>query len=153
MSESVRELVLLQVKAEVAAIVNGDGLPLFKRVGRGNPIGQTVAKENRPAAFVVEFRERPLPGQIEEVDSERLVFGLILLGRETDFEQMPTELNELDAAVYARLENKKALGFTSTMHKAGRDEPEANQSLPFGSTMPVYRVEYHMTRGNPYAAA
>lgn len=145
MSLSIRERKIVAIKAVLVAAESTPGVALFGLVGRGNPVGQTVPKEKRPAVFLVELSERPQPNtQYDDATSFwRLHLGFVILGT-LGFtpEQQSTELNALDSAIIGLVDNRAVGPGAQTMRRIGRDEPEANQSLPGGSTMPVYTMDY-----------
>jgi hypothetical protein len=150
---SVREQVLSDILATLTSTVGpSPGNGTFARLGRGSPVGQAITQ--RPALFLVELGERPFASQIEETEVNWLYFGVLILGTtQAGFETQPAQLNDLSAKVQAVVESTEFAGTKSIAHAVGRDEPQANQSLPQGSTMPMYRVRYGVVRGDPYTAA
>lgn len=133
-----------------AAVLKLKSLGLFARVGRGKPIAQSIPGESRPAAFIVRLdADRVTPAQ-PETDVQWLRFGVLIFGKETDFEKQDAELVLLEAEVYRLLENQNLgdLGFNA--HWFHTYSPQVNQNMPLDSTMPAFETKLGHSRGNPF---
>ena len=141
----------LQKVTAIIADIEVAGSPLFKTVGRGRPIPQAMELMAKPSAHVIRLNERPAsPDQIEEVLMKTLPLGVIIHGIESNFASKDSELVNLAAELEKALEGNTLDGLSGAgLHWMGCDSPEANQTIPLGSTMPVFGLLYGHQRGQP----
>jgi hypothetical protein len=150
MNTPVLEIVMQNLLAEIQSIESAPSVPLFKTTGRGRPMPQAIELINKPSAHLLRLTDRPVnPEEIEEVILKKLSLGVLIHGVEGDFTRRDAELIDLAARVEERLENNTLNGMAGRLNWVGCDTPEANQTIPFGSTLVVFSLWYGHKRGQP----
>lgn len=128
------------------------GSALFKSSGRYFPNVTQLADTQKPGCYLIRGNEvRYKAGQFDTAEGLVSVFplGVILVGSETDKDDLDAELIELEATIEELLTENSLGGLCFKLIWIRTDTPQANASLPVGTVMPMYAVQYSHGLGDP----
>lgn len=123
----------------------------FKSVTRYNFLPQLTNIVDRPAAVIVQLGERRLERlQDNDADGRSLMVAVGIYGSDLDDTDKATELNELAAKVYEKLEQYANSGNSFPMRWLRADTTYTSNTVPLGVVNEIYECDYATTRGDPY---
>lgn len=149
------ERIMQRLVVETGQIVGTDTKAIFKTIGRGRPLPQTLERSRKPAVFFWRMQARPGKQEIEQDTEHDLLVGFIIHG--SVIAENPDDLTAKDAeSIYLeklleeKFENTNLNGLSGKLRWRGYDTPLVNQGVPEGTTMPFFSIRHYYERGKPF---